>query len=144
MRVRIRRIVGAGMMWAALWFAFWLVVFAGIGVADPDSIDPGDGVGMALIFGPMGLLSGVIFAALLSAGRQPEAARSLVRVVACGLLGSVLAQVPYLGHGDQGLAANLGMALIATGIGGIVTLAWFGMARWRSPAPSLQPPASSL
>jgi hypothetical protein len=38
-------------------------------------------------------------------------------------------RLAYLGHGDQGLAANIKMALLFTACGGVVTLVWFAIAR---------------
>ena len=62
--------------------------------------------------------------------------RSLRRGIGCGLLGTAIVQVAYLGHGDQGLAANIQMALVFCVLGGLIAMAWLVMARqwsrWRS------------
>jgi hypothetical protein len=41
--------------------------------------------------------------------------------VAWGILATAIVQVPYLGHGDAGLVANLSMALLFSGLGGVVS-----------------------
>ena len=130
-----RRVLGVGLAWATLWLGFWLILLGIIAVLDPDSIDPGEGAaGMTAIFGPMGLLTGVVFGVLL---RMRNGDRSIadvpgVSVVGWGSFATASVQVLYLGHGDAGLAANAMMALLFTAFGGVVTVAWLATARaWR-------------
>jgi len=127
----LRRVLGIGMAWAMVWLAFWTIIGGIIAVVDPDSIDPGEGTMFIVIFGPMGLLSGVAFGILLSiAGRVKTLTDlSIARVAAWGILGTAIVQVGYLGHGDQGLAANVTMALLFSASGGLVTTVWLVMAR---------------
>ncbi len=121
-----------------------MIVGVIIGIVDPDSIDPGEGpVVVAAIIGPMGLFSGVAFAILLSitGNGRADFDVSLTRAAGCGVLGSAVVQLAYLGHGDLGLAANIKMALLFCVVGGVVAMVWLGMARrwshWRSsPQPS--------
>jgi hypothetical protein len=131
----VRRVLGIGLAWATLWLALWTIVVVMIGVLDPDSIDPGEGpMVMLSILGPMGLFSGVAFGILLSIADRGRSAvdRSMIRVAAYGILASAIVQLPYLGHGDSGLAANIQMAMLFCAFGGLVTLAWLVMARWSS------------
>ena len=131
----VRWVLGIGLAWATLWLALWAIVVVIIGVLDPDSIDAGEGpMVMLSILGPMGLFSGVAFGILLSIADRGRSAidRSTIRVAAYGILANAIVQMPYLGHGDQSLAANIQMALLFCAFGGLVTLAWLVMARWSS------------
>ena len=79
---------------------------------------------------------------LLSIGGRGRADTelSLTRVIGWGALGSAIVQLAYLGHGDQGLAANIKMALLFCAFGGVVTMGWLVMARrWAHRRSSLQP-----
>jgi hypothetical protein len=76
----------------------------------------------------MGFLSGLAFAGLLFA--FGGAGASLFRAVGRGVFGTALVQLAYLGHGDQGLLANLQMALLFSAIGGLVTMAWHVTTSW--------------
>jgi hypothetical protein len=130
----LKRVLGIGVSWALVWLVCWTLVAAVSGAVDPDSIDPGEGWMFFLVFGPMGVLTGIVFGALLSWRRQPgapgAAGPALIVVVGNGLLATALVQVLYLGHGDQGLFANVMMALLFTAIGGAVTAAWLPAERW--------------
>ncbi len=126
-----RSAAGVGLGWFLSWLTLWGIAGAIIATVDPDSIDPGDGRGAVLILGSMGLLSGIMFGALLTAARRtrPLHGLSFTRATALGLLSCAAAQVPYLGHGDQGIAANSQMALLFTAFGGMVTAVWFAASR---------------
>jgi hypothetical protein len=117
----VRRLLTIAVTWASLWFATMAAIMLAIGIVDPDSIDPGEPLQAVFVFGPMGLLSGLAFALFVGAWLP---ARSVAGVVALGFLGSALAQVPFLGHGDNGLLANVFLALMFAVIGGLVTLVW--------------------
>ncbi len=45
------------------------------------------------------------------------------------MLGCAIVQLGYLGHGDQGLAANIMVAALFSAVGGVVTLMWLVMVR---------------
>jgi len=82
-----RRVLGIGLAWTVLWLAFWAMVASIIGIADPDSIDPGEGpLTMLAVFGPMGLATGILFGVFLSLrGRGTNAAElALPRVAGWG------------------------------------------------------------
>src|SRR5262245_36830685 len=130
----LRRASGIGLSWAGLWMAVWTAIGVTIAIVQPGTIDPGEGTGFLLIFGSMGLLSGIAFAGLLLAGSRGLATidLSMIRTTGFGILACALAQIPYLGHGDQGLAANILMALSFAAVGGIVTIGWVVLARWWS------------
>ncbi len=127
----LRHVVAIGLTWGILWLAFWVIVGVVIGIVVPDSIDPGEGPMIVTIFGPMGLLSGIVFGTLLSIGSRGRAVidHSVLRNAGWGMLGSAIVQSAYLGHGDQGLAANIRMALLFSVIGGLITVVWVLMAR---------------
>jgi len=127
----LRRVFGIGVSWSILWLVFWVAVGTTIAILDPDSIDPGEGPMFIFIFGPMGFFSGIAFGIIRSIGGQGSciAEGSLIRVAGCGILGSAIVQLPYLGHGDLGLTANLKMALLFTVVGGGVTVVWLLIAR---------------
>ena len=83
---------------------------------------------------PMGLLAGIVFGLFPSAHAHPGAAadRPVSHVVWAGALATAIAKLPYLGHGDQGLAANIPIALLFAACGGVVTLACHAISRrWR-------------
>lgn len=126
-----RRVAGIGVAWAVLWLAFWGIVAGVIAVLDPDSIDPGEPLMFVAIFGPMGLLTGVVFAVLLTIWENVRtiADLPLTRVACWGILSTAVVQLAYLGHGDAGLAANIKMALLFAAFGGVVTTVWLVMAR---------------
>ena len=122
----LRSIPGITISWAVVWLATWSLVGLAIGFFDPDSIDPGDQWLLFVIFGPMGLLTGAAFAFLLrrtERRRQGVHARAIA-VAAWGTLATALVQTLYLGHGDQGLVANIQMAIAFSGLGGLGTLVW--------------------
>jgi hypothetical protein len=52
--------------------------------------------------------------------------------VGLGIVATAIVQLVYLGHGDQGLAANLSTAALFSIVGGIVTIAWLGIDRIRN------------
>ena len=134
----VRRAFGIGLAWAILWLVFWQLVGLIIEILVPGSIDPGEGSMIVLVLGPMGFFIGVAFAVLLSprGPTRTTADLPLIHVVAGGTLATAIVQLGYLGHGDQGLAANIKMALLFSAVGGLVTLVWLVMARrwvqWRS------------
>jgi hypothetical protein len=126
------RVVGIGLTWATLWAEWWAIVFLMITLVDPDTIDPGEGpLAVAPVLGSMGLLSGIAFGILLSiAGRGGKSIDlSVTREAGLGVLGSAVAQLAYLDHGDMGLVHNLKQALLFAAFGGIVTMAWLVIAR---------------
>lgn len=126
-----RSVLGIGLAWAVLWTAFWTIVGGIIGIVDPDSIDPGEGWMFLVVFGPMGLLTGAVLGVLLSVRDRDRTPVewSLPRVVGWGILATAVVQALYLGHGDQGLAANAGMALLFCLVGGLVTAVWLAALR---------------
>lgn len=132
----MRRVLATGGIWGLIWSIAILILLAVIGVVDPDSIDPGEGPLMALfIFSPMGFFSGVVFALL---NRRAAEHASLARTASLGFLGSVLVQIPYLGHGDAGLVANTQLALVFAGFGACAALLWRVIARRMHHAPAVR------
>ena len=137
-RVAVQHVLGIGMTWGFLWLLVMLAIGLVIWIVDPDSIDPGETQIAIMVLGSMGLLSGVAFALLVSLREGGTAVfdLSLSRAGFCGILGSAVVQLGYLNHGDAGLTANLGMALVFCAFGGVIAVAWLFIARrwfyWRS------------
>lgn len=125
----LRRVAGIGLAWGVLWIAVAAVAGTIIGIVDPDSIDPGEPIAAVIIFGPMGFLSGVVFALLLGGSRSAASDVSLARSASIGFMATAVVQVAYLGHGDAGLAANLMMALLFSAVGAVVAAMWLILAR---------------
>jgi len=115
--------------WAAIWFAGAMLVGGVIGIVDPDSIDPGDTAGMAMVMGLMAVLSGAVFAALLRVADPRPVGPRMSKALACGFMATALVQTALLGHGDAGLMANLGMALVMCAFGVVVTVCWLALRR---------------
>ena len=61
-----KRIVSIALTWSLLWLVFAALIFTALGIIDPDSIDEGKIEGAIFILGPMGILTGLAFAFLLS------------------------------------------------------------------------------
>lgn len=99
----LRGALGIGLTWAGLWVIVGLLLWTVIRVFRPDDIDRGEGLSVVLpIFGIVGLLSGLGFAALLSLAerRRQLGELSLGRVAVWGLLGS--AAIPLLLGAEPG------------------------------------------
>ncbi len=127
----IRRVLNIALTWCLLWMVLTASIMVGIGIVDPDSIDPGESQMFLLVFGSMGFLSGVAFGTFLSLGergRRPFEV-PLPRAILWGILGCAIVQTGYLNHGDAGLAANIQMALMFCAFGGLVTAVWLLIAR---------------
>jgi len=128
-----KRIVSIALTWSLLWVVFAALSATVLGLIDPDSIDEGEIQGAIFILGPMGILTGLAFAFLVSLAikRASSFDLSLFRTRAWVVLGSALVQTGYLGHGDAGLVANLGMAVVFSAFGGIISVFWYFLAsRW--------------
>ena len=127
----IRRVLGIGLAWTALWLLLGFIVTAVIGVFDPDSIDPGDTEGMIKVFSLMGFLSGVSFALVtaLASRETPPVALSVARAAQWGFLATAIVQIGFLGHGDSTLAANILEGLLFAGFGSLIAVSWLAIAR---------------
>lgn len=128
-----KRIVSIALTWSLVWVVFAALSVTVLGLIDPDSIDEGEILGAIFILGPMGILTGLAFAILVSLAskRTRSFDLSLFRTLAWGVLGSALVQTGYLGHGDAGLVANLGMAVVFSAFGGIISVFWYCLvSRW--------------
>ena len=127
----IRRILSIALTWGCVWLLCAALLFLALAILDPDSIDDGEVEGAIFILGPMGILTGFAFAFLILIGSDmtKDFDLSLIRAVSWGFVGSAIVQVFYLGHGDSGLAANIGMALLVSAFGGLVSYIWLVLAR---------------
>jgi hypothetical protein len=131
--ITTRRIFSIALTWSFLWLLFAALTVTAIGILDPDSIDEGEVEGAIFILGPMGILTGLAFAFLFSIGREAVTGfdLSLFRSLSLGFVGSAIVQLVYLGHGDAGLAANIGMALVFCAFGGFISVIWLFLQRRR-------------
>lgn len=114
MRRSLRGDIANAGAWSAIWFVGVMFVGGVIGIGDPDSLDPGDTAGMAMVMGVIGVLSGAAFSALVRIDDyRPAGPRcmSTRAILACGFAGTAIIQTALLGHGDAGLTANVSMAL---------------------------------
>jgi len=126
----IRKIAGVGVTLSVLWIAAAGLLTLVLSIADPDSVDPGEPAMAVMVFGSMGLLSGIVFGALLwMAGHRNSFDVSLGQALGWGTLGSAIAQLPFLGHGDQGLVANLQLAALLAVVGGVLATVWLAVNR---------------
>jgi len=127
----MRRIVRIALTWGCLWLLFAALLFLALAILDPDSIDDGEVEGAIFILGPMGILTGFAFAFLILIGSEITKGSdlSLIRAISWGFVGSAIVQVFYLGHGDAGLASNIGMALMFSAFGGLISAIWLVLAR---------------
>ena len=132
MRDSLRGDIANAGAWAAIWFVGAMLVGGVIGIVDPDSFDPGDTSGMAMVMGVIGVLSGAAFSALVRiadhrlAGPRCMSNRA---ILACGFAGTAIVQTALLGHGDAGLTANVSMALGMCAFGVVVTACWIVLRR---------------
>ena len=125
----MKRIAILAGSWGALWLLMWVIAFGAIAWLDSGRGDFEKDIGMFLfIFGPMGLLTGLVFAFLVERfGRAPRP--TLMHAAGLGVLATALVQILYLGHGDMGLLKNIQMALMFSVVGGIVTIAHWPITR---------------
>ena len=85
--------LGLGLTWGVMWSAVLATLALIIGVFDPDSIDPGEGVGMMVKIGmTVGFVSGAFFGAVLSfaEGRKTFGELSLWRIAIWGAIGAAI------------------------------------------------------
>ena len=66
MRGRASRIFVIAATWTFAWLLFWGMFVGAIAIVDPDSVDPGEGTMLFVVFGPMGLLTGLAIGAILT------------------------------------------------------------------------------
>ena len=117
---KCRGALGLGLMWSVAWLAIFALLGVIIGVADPDSIDPGEEPRrVAWIGAVFGFISGTAFGALLSIaeGRRMLRGLSVWRAALWGALGT--AAFPLLTAVDNSLVffvCPIGAALAAASV----------------------------
>jgi hypothetical protein len=116
---RLRGVVSIGLIWGILWAAIFAAITIVVWVIDPEDIDAGEGpVRVGAIGGAIGLVSGVLFGALLSFTERRRAVRdmALVRAAIWGLTASAV--FPLLtGRQDQVFVlAPIGAALAVAAV----------------------------
>ncbi|MBS1787918.1 MAG: hypothetical protein JST85_09365 [Acidobacteria bacterium] len=90
---KLRGVVGISLIWGILWAVIFGVLATIIGIVDPDSIDPGEEPAIiGLMGGVFGLVSGVVFGALLAVAENGREFRnfSLLRAALWGMLSSAV------------------------------------------------------
>lgn len=121
---RLRGAIGIGIAWAVIWAAAFTALGVVISLLDPDSIDPGESVGLVLRIGAtLGLVSGAGFSGLLAlaeGGRRIEEL-SLPRMALWGAVAT--AAFPLL------TPANNAMVILLCPLGAIVAAGSVAIAR---------------
>jgi hypothetical protein len=140
---RLRGALGVGLTWAVGWAVIIFLIGTVIGIVDPDSIDPGEEpLRMALmIIAPVGMISGLFFAVIMSLAEHRKSVRdlSLLRAAVWGALGAaVLPLLTPMNDAVLSTVCPLG-ALFAAG-----TVALARRADRREAQPSSQPAAEAL
>ncbi|MEW6323604.1 MAG: isoprenylcysteine carboxylmethyltransferase family protein [Acidobacteriota bacterium] len=165
MLARLRTAAGIVLTWGVVWVVLAIVIVSVIGVADPDSIDEGEGpLDAARIIGGMGLLCGAIFAAMLAlverrrtvaevppwraavwgvlAGIAPPLLSPMNDAIATtsGPLG-LLAALVTVAVARAGVGLIAGAALFFAGAPGVIA-GWvpYRMTRWRMDDPLVGAP----
>jgi hypothetical protein len=91
---KLRGAVGVGLTWAVGWAVIIFLIGTVIGIVDPDSIDAGEEpLRIALtIIAPVGLISGLLFAAIMSLTERHKSVHdlSLIRAALWGALGAAV------------------------------------------------------
>lgn len=90
---KLRGVVGLGLTWGILWAGLFLLMVAIIGLFRPGDIDRGEGPLDVLPVGALvGVVSGVVFGAMLAVAENGKAVTSLSRgrVAMWGILGSAV------------------------------------------------------
>ena len=88
---KLRGLVGVGLTWGLGYAALMGFLWAVIGIADPDTIGPDEGLlRVSAIIGGVGFLSGLVFGALMSLAetRKTILELSLTRVAVWGMAGA--------------------------------------------------------
>ncbi len=142
----LRGALGVGLTWAALWMLFAILLWTVFMVFAPGQMHAGEGLARGLrIFGLVGLLSGLGFAALLSLAehRRPLGELSLGRVALWGFLGS--AAIPMVMGVDarEGWLPGLLGAIFATASVAIARRGVAGVQVEREVEPSASGPHAS-
>jgi hypothetical protein len=118
---RIRGALGIGVTWGVMWVGLGLVVSLVIGALRPGDIGSGEGMKTVLpVFGLVGFLSGLGFAAWLSVAerRRTLDQLSLFRVALGGLLGGVAIPLLMGADGSMGwITGPMGAAFAAASVG---------------------------
>ena len=90
---KCRAILGVAFTWGTVWGTVFALIALAVGVIDPDSIDPGETplriAGLGAVFG---VVSGIVFGALLSVAERRKTLRelSLVRVALWGAVATAV------------------------------------------------------
>lgn len=124
-------VLGMALIWGAVWIAIGAVVITIIGIVDPPSIDPGEGViGLAPRIGTAGFICGLGFCGLLAFAekRATFSGVSLLRVAGWGMVAAVA--VPVLAGKD------FRMGLFFGPLGAISALVAVAVARWWTSRPA--------
>lgn len=74
----LRRLLGIGLIWGAIWAVLAIVVGTAVGVLDPGQIDPGEEpIALAPVIGLAGFGCGFVFASILALVQRQKSAVEL-------------------------------------------------------------------
>jgi hypothetical protein len=124
---RLRGVIGMSVLWTLLWMAVYAVLLGLTAALDPDSIDDGEGWGLAVIAAAIGATAGIAFALLLMLiGRGLGIGElSPLRAAVCGAMASAVFPL-LVGKPDQALIMAVVGALLGAGLGVVVRRAGRG------------------
>ena len=116
---RLRGVLGMSVLWTLLWIAVYAVLLGLTAVLDPDSIDDGEGWGLAVIAAAIGATAGHRVRAAADAGPGAGGASASCPRSARRRCGAVASAVfPLLvGKPDQALIMAVVGALLGAGLG---------------------------
>jgi hypothetical protein len=115
---RLRGALGMSVLWTLLWLAVYAVLLVLTAVLDPDSIDDGEGWGLAGIAAAIGATAGIAFALLLMGTGRGRGVGGLspLRAAASGAVASAVFPL-LVGKPDQALIMAVVGALLGAGLG---------------------------
>ncbi|MGH7725642.1 MAG: hypothetical protein ACREOU_09455 [Candidatus Eiseniibacteriota bacterium] len=134
----LREKLEVGLVWGALWTALMFLVGTILGAVRPESIDRGEEPHvLAPMVGLVGLLCGVVFAAIVSGAedRKPLHEIPLARAAMWGAL--VAGPLPLL------TGADTSMVFITGPLGAVSALASVALLRARARRPQARPSADA-
>ena len=114
----LRGVLGTSVLWTLLWVTVYAALLALTAVLDPDSIDDGEGWGLAGIASAIGATAGIAFALLLMGTGHGRGVGGLspLRAAACGAVASTVFPL-LVGKPGQALIMAVVGALLGAGLG---------------------------
>jgi len=128
-----KRIVSIALTWSLFWLMFASLSVTVLALIDPDSIDEGEVLGAVFILGPMGILTGLAFAFLLSVASKRTKSIDLSLFSGAGVGSRGFCARPDRLPGSRRCRPrrDIGVALVFSGFGGVISIFWYYLAlRW--------------